>query len=100
MACRLAEKVAIVTGSSSGIGQAIAMAYAREGAVVVCADLKREAQEELREGPSFCTDDMIRSEGGRAVFAKTNVSLPEDFEALIQAAVKAFGRLDMYVVVP
>ena len=95
MAPRLSEKVAIVTGSSSGLGRAIALAYAREGAAVVCADLNREARAEIAEEANLCTDDAIKSDGGKAVFVKTDVSIARDFENLVAEAVKALGRVDM-----
>ncbi|KAI8950497.1 NAD(P)-binding protein [Xylaria longipes] len=97
MSSRLSQKVAIVTGSSSGLGRAIALAYAREGAAVVCADLNREARAEIPEEARLCTDDAIKLEGGRAVFVKTNVSIARDFEELVEEAVKAFSRLDILV---
>ncbi|KAI0965460.1 NAD(P)-binding protein [Xylaria arbuscula] len=97
MASRLSKKVAIVTGSSSGVGRAIALTYAREGAVVVCADLKREARSEITEEVHLCTDDAIKQEGGQAIFVKTDVSIAQDFESLVEQAVKEFGRLDILV---
>lgn len=78
MGSRLSQKVAIVTGSSSGLGRAIALAYAHEGAAVVCADLNREARSEIPEEAGRCTDDAIRLEGGQAIFVKTDVSLTRD----------------------
>ncbi|KAI1429210.1 NAD(P)-binding protein [Xylaria sp. FL1777] len=97
MASRLSQKVAIVTGSSSGVGRAIALAYAREGAAVVCADLNREARAEIPEEANLCTDDAIRQGGGQAIFVKTDVSVARDFETLVDTAVKEFGRLDILV---
>ncbi|KAI1357887.1 NAD(P)-binding protein [Xylaria arbuscula] len=97
MAPRLSEKVAIVTGSSSGLGRAIALAYAREGAAVICADLNREARAEIAEEANLCTDDAIKANSGRATFVKTDVSIAQDFETLVAEAVKAFGRVDILV---
>ncbi|KAI0450497.1 NAD(P)-binding protein [Xylaria acuta] len=95
MSSRLSRKVAIVTGSSSGLGRAIALAYAHEGAAVVCADLNRQARAEIPEEGRLCTDDAIMQEGGQAIFVKTGVSMAGDFEALAEEAVTTFGRLDI-----
>ncbi|KAI1751949.1 NAD(P)-binding protein [Xylaria castorea] len=97
MSPRLSKKVAIVTGSSSGLGRAIALAYAREGAAVVCADLNREARADIPDEARLCTDDAVRLEGGQAIFVKTDVSMAQEFEGLVEKTVKAFGRLDILV---
>ncbi|KAI1303497.1 NAD(P)-binding protein [Xylaria venustula] len=97
MTSRLSKKVAIVTGSSSGVGRAIALAYAREGAAVVCADLKQEARAEIAEEVDLSTDEAIKQQGGQAIFVKTDVSIAQDFENLVEKAVKEFGRLDILV---
>lgn len=80
------EKVALVTGSASGIGRTTAQFYAREGARVVVSDVDTEGGNE--------TVDMIKSDNGEAVFVKADVSSPEDCEKLVQSAVEEFGRLD------
>jgi NAD(P)-dependent dehydrogenase (short-subunit alcohol dehydrogenase family) len=64
---RLQGRVAIVTGGSNGIGEAIALAYAKEGALVVVADLEPVGQ------TTGSTVDRITSEGGQALFHQTNV---------------------------
>lgn len=92
---RLQDKVAIVTGSSSGLGRAIAIRYAREGAKVVCADLSPTARSQ--EEASITTHDLIRKEGGEAVFVQTDVGDAKQMENMVQAAVKEYGRLDMCV---
>jgi NAD(P)-dependent dehydrogenase (short-subunit alcohol dehydrogenase family) len=97
---RLQGKVAIVTGSSSGLGRAIALAYAREGASVVCADLKREARSEVPGETSVHTDEAITQGGGQAIFLQTNVSIAKDVKALVEEAVLRFGRVDMYTTPP
>lgn len=97
---RLINKVAIVTGSSSGLGRAIALAYSREGAHVVCADLRSEARSLVAAETETGTDEMIRQSGMRAIFVKTDVSSAEDVKNLVQKAVQEFGRVDMSVFCP
>lgn len=96
MACgRLAGKVAIVTGSSSGLGRAIAQAYAREGAHVVCSDLQPGAREVIESETSANTDDLIRKDGGKAIFVQGDVTRAESWETLVEKAVSEFGRVDV-----
>ncbi|KAH7027222.1 uncharacterized protein B0I36DRAFT_432545 [Microdochium trichocladiopsis] len=95
---RLLSKVAIITGSSSGLGRSIALAYSREGAHVVCADLRPDARVQVAaEAGAANTDELIRQTGGRAIFVKTDVSSAAEIEQLVQAAVKEFGRVDILV---
>lgn len=79
-------KVAIVTGAASGIGRAAALAFAREGAKVVVADVQAEAGEE--------TVSMIKKAGGEAIFINTDVSKSSEVEALVKKTVETYGRLD------
>lgn len=92
---RLRGKVAIVTGSSSGIGRAIALAYAREGAAVICADLNRDARSPGSGGEAVPTDRSIFENGGKAMFVQTNVSRARDVQRVVERAVSEFGRIDM-----
>jgi NAD(P)-dependent dehydrogenase (short-subunit alcohol dehydrogenase family) len=92
---RLKGKVCIVTGSSSGLGRAIAIGYAREGALLVCADLRPQARAEVEQERDGDTDQLIRSNGGKAIFVKTDVSKTVDVEALVVKTVSEYGRLDV-----
>ncbi len=83
----LKDKIGLVTGGGMGIGRAICLGFAREGAKVVVADFNAEAGAE--------TVELIQQAGGEAVFAKGDVSKEAEVEATIQAALDAFGRLDI-----
>lgn len=91
---RLQDKVAIVTGSSSGLGRAIAIRYAREGAKVVCADLTETARS--HEESQITTHESIAKGGGSAIFVQTDVGDAGQMENLVRITVGEFGRLDMY----
>lgn len=88
----LADKVAIVTGASSGIGRAIALRYATEGAAVVLADLR----EDPTEGGEP-TLDLIRRAGGKSFFEPVDVARWEDIDRLVGETVRRYGRLDVMV---
>ena len=96
---RLKEKVCIVTGSSSGLGRATALAFAAQGArLVVCADLRSTPKSNfMAEEAGTPTDEVIcrRYGDGKAVFVKTNVTTGIEVEVLVQTAVKLGGRLDV-----
>jgi 3-oxoacyl-ACP reductase-like protein len=92
---RLADKVAIVTGSSAGIGRAIALAFAREGAKVVCSDLQPLAKVDIKDEAHVATHDAITKEGGIGVFVKADVGEAQEVEELVHQAVEIFGRVDM-----
>jgi glucose 1-dehydrogenase len=86
----LQNKVAVITGASLGIGSAIALAFAREGAAVAV---------DYRSHPDEANQivDQIEGSGGRATSVHADVSSPEDVKNLIQRAVEEFGRLDVMV---
>jgi NAD(P)-dependent dehydrogenase (short-subunit alcohol dehydrogenase family) len=78
-------KVAFVTGAAGGIGRAAAMAFAREGASVVVADVSEQGNQE--------TAGMIEERGGRALAVRCDVTRPEDVKAALDKTIEAFGRL-------
>ena len=88
----LEGRVAIVTGGSSGIGRAIALRYAAEGARLVIADTV-----ELPIEGGEPTVRMIEANGGSAMYARTDISDWAAVDALVNATVAAFGRLDVLV---
>lgn len=79
-------KVAIVTGGTSGIGRAAAVAYAREGAKVVVAGRRAAEGEE--------TVRLLRAEGGEGIFVPTDVAQEAQVKNLIGRTLQQFGRLD------
>jgi NAD(P)-dependent dehydrogenase (short-subunit alcohol dehydrogenase family) len=97
MAPRLEGLSAFVTGSSSGNGRAIALALAREGAKVLCADLSPLPTKAGVEETEDATHELIVKQGGSADFYKVNVVNSEEFQAAIDKAVSLYGRLDILV---
>ncbi|NCT97879.1 MAG: glucose 1-dehydrogenase [Comamonadaceae bacterium] len=83
----LNDKTALVTGAASGIGRAIALAYAREGARVVVSDTDADGGQ--------ATVAQVRERGGQALFVAADVAKPRDHERLVQRCLKQFGRLDI-----
>ena len=86
MSGSLEGKTALVTGGGSGIGRAAALAYAKDGARVVVADVNVEGGEE--------TVQLIKETGGEAILVHADVSKPEDTQAMVVQAVEIFGSLD------
>jgi NAD(P)-dependent dehydrogenase (short-subunit alcohol dehydrogenase family) len=82
-------KIVIVTGASSGIGEATALKFAREGAKVVVAD--------RREGKGRTVVQRIEALGGEGLFIKTDVTKRADIEALVTGTMARFGQLDCAV---
>ena len=97
MTGKLEGKVAIVTGASRGIGEAIARLFAREGASVVCgARTLSEGQHFLPGTLEHTVKDIVDS-GGNAVAVKVDLARDEDCERIVAEARKAFGRVDVLV---
>ena len=86
MAGEMAGKVALVTGGSSGIGRATALAFAEHGAMVAIAN--------RRQGPGEQVAQTIREGGGQALWIQTDVTQAAQVEAMVQAVIAAYGRLD------
>jgi NAD(P)-dependent dehydrogenase (short-subunit alcohol dehydrogenase family) len=86
---RFPDKVCLVTGGGSGIGQATCEQFAREGGKVVVVDLAEEHGKK--------TVQTIKEAGGQAIFAKADVGNPNDIKASINAAVSKWGRIDVVI---
>jgi NAD(P)-dependent dehydrogenase (short-subunit alcohol dehydrogenase family) len=86
MSLLFAEKVVLITGGTSGIGRATAVAFAGKGANVVVAGRRdREGEESLR---------LVEKAGGKGLFIRTDVTAEEEIAGLVTRTVEHFGRLD------
>jgi NAD(P)-dependent dehydrogenase (short-subunit alcohol dehydrogenase family) len=85
----LKNKVAIVTGAGSGIGEAIAILFAEEGAKVIVSDVNENGGQQ--------TVEQIKNMGGEAIFIKADVSKVADNENLVQQTIRQFGALHIAV---
>jgi NAD(P)-dependent dehydrogenase (short-subunit alcohol dehydrogenase family) len=85
----LENKVAIITGAGSGIGKAISLLYANEGAKIVVSDISEKGGNE--------TVSEIKAKGGEAIFVKADTSKPDDNKNVVEQAVKQFGGLHVAV---
>ena len=83
----IANKVVIITGASSGIGEATALKLAKEGAKIVLGA--------RREDKLKAIADQIKASGGEAVYRVTDVVKPEDNAALVALAKEVFGKVDV-----
>lgn len=89
IAMKFENKVAIITGSTRGIGRATAELFAKEGAKVIVVGTK----EELGES---CVN-AIKAAGGEAIFCKTDVTSDESLDNLVKTALDAYGKIDILV---
>ncbi|KAF2787354.1 putative short chain type dehydrogenase [Melanomma pulvis-pyrius CBS 109.77] len=92
---RLDSKVAIITGASSGIGRATALAFAREGATVICSDIRESARPDMAETSELTTVQELEKLGTKCAFVKCDTSQAQEVEALVKRAVELYGRLDI-----
>jgi glucose 1-dehydrogenase len=89
---RLSGRIAVVTGSASGLGRAIALRFAEEGAAVVVSDVRPDP----REGGEN-TEEVIAAAGGLCARIDADISRWGDVDRLVSATVERFGRLDVMV---
>ncbi|MFC1967513.1 SDR family NAD(P)-dependent oxidoreductase [Chloroflexota bacterium] len=85
---RLKGKVAIITGAGSGFGRAGALLFAKEGAKVLVADINDQGGEE--------TVRLVKEAGGEASYIHTDVGVVAEVEKMVQAAVKTYGKLNIF----
>jgi NAD(P)-dependent dehydrogenase (short-subunit alcohol dehydrogenase family) len=90
---RLASKVAVITGGDSGIGRAVAIAYARERADVVSSYLSEH--DDAKD-----TAQLVEKAGRRAVLIAGDVSRPENCRDIVQQAVDEFGKIESWSATP
>lgn len=93
---KLKDKVAIITGSSRGIGKAIAIDFAKEGAIVVIA-ARTETEQEKLPGTIYATAEEIRASGGIALPVKCNVADEQSVEEMVNKTLDEFGKIDILV---
>lgn len=99
LSTRLASRSTVITGASSGLGRAIALAFAANGAYpIICADLRPDPRGEWGvDEATVPTHDLIcrRYGEGKAVFVKADATVSADVEQVVKKAVEIGGRLDV-----
>ncbi|KAH7072510.1 putative short chain dehydrogenase/ reductase, partial [Paraphoma chrysanthemicola] len=94
----LQDKVALVTGASSGIGRACAQSIAKEGAIVLCTDLHPEPNPRgFEDDIQYNTVEAIQKAGGRAAFRKMDIANRQEVEEVFRHIVTTYDRLDVVV---
>ena len=86
---KLTDKVAVITGAASGMGKAMALLFAEEGASVVVADIDDNGGKQVVE--TICAND------GRTIFVHTDVSKPTDVKSLVDEAMEEFSKIDILI---
>ena len=86
---RLENKVVVITGGNSGVGEATAKLFANEGATVVISARRKEALEKV--------ENEIKENGGKVISIPTDISKDEDCQKLIETTIKEFGKIDVLV---
>lgn len=92
---RLADKVAVITGASRGLGQYCALGFGREGAKVVVAARTEAVADPRLPGSIHETAEMIRKAGGDAIAVPCNVASMESVEQMVETALAKYGRIDI-----
>jgi NAD(P)-dependent dehydrogenase (short-subunit alcohol dehydrogenase family) len=86
---RLQDKVALITGAGSGIGRAIALLFAGEGAAISASD--------FNEATAKATVDSIKAAHGEAMYTTGDVAIASDVQGMVRATLEAYGRIDVLV---
>jgi NAD(P)-dependent dehydrogenase (short-subunit alcohol dehydrogenase family) len=98
MDMKLTEKVVVITGASTGLGRGIALKLAEEGAFVVIGDINEASNPGgFDEQPELTTAELITQRGGQALYQRCDVTRSEDLTALVEAATRRFGRIDIMI---
>lgn len=98
MDMKLAGKVVVITGASTGLGRGIALKLAAEGAHLVIGDISEASNPKgFDEQPELTTSQLIGERGAQAIFQQCDVTRRDDLTTLVQAAIERFGRIDVMI---